>query len=155
MSMHLGDLQIYSLAFKSLEHIPKHYSAYGDNISPPLNWSKAPRNTREFALICYDPDAPYTYGFTHWVIYGIPPEITGIEEDKGKLFTEGVNSTGKMGYSGPAPPPGNGPHHYYFWLYALDKALALKPGLTRQELLDAIDNHILVQARFIGIYEEL
>ena len=80
----------------------------GSNVSPPLNWSKTPINTREFALICYNPDAPYTYGFTHWVIYGIPPEITGIEEDKGKLFTEGVNSTGKMGYSGPAPPPANG-----------------------------------------------
>ena len=88
------------------------------------------------------------------MIYGIPPEIDSIEEGEiNQTFTEGTNSTGKQGYSGPAPPPGHGLHHYYFWLYAIDKALDLKHGLTRQELLDAIDNHIIVQARHVGIYE--
>jgi Raf kinase inhibitor-like YbhB/YbcL family protein len=153
MKMHLGDLQIISPAFGSLRNIPKHFTTSGDNVSPPLNWMNAPENTKEFALICYDPDAPFTYGFTHWVVYGLPPEINGIEEGEGKTFTDGVNSTGGTGYSGPAPPPEHGPHHYYFWLYALDKALHLDPSLTRDELLDAIDEHIIVQARHVGIYE--
>ena len=154
MIMHYGDLQINSPAFGSLKNIPKHYTRAGDNVSPPLMWINASENTKEFALICYDPDAPVTYGFTHWVIYGIPPEIDSIEEGEiNQNFTEGTNSTGKQGYSGPAPPPGHGLHHYYFWLYAINKALDLKHGLTRQELLDAIDNHIIVQARHVGIYE--
>ena len=154
MTMHLGDLQINSPAFGSLKHIPKHYTSEGDNVSPPLMWINAPENTKEYALICHDPDAPYTYGYTHWVIYGIPPEIDSIKEGEvNKSFTEGANSAEELGYTGPAPPSGHGPHHYYFWLYALDEALNLKMGLTRQELLDAIDDHIIVQARHVGIYE--
>jgi Raf kinase inhibitor-like YbhB/YbcL family protein len=155
MKMHLGDLKIISPAFGSLRNIPKHYTTDGDNISPQLNWMDAPDNTKEFALICYDPDAPVTYGFTHWIVYGIPPEINSIGEGEGKNFTDGVNSTGETGYSGPAPPTGHGPHHYYFWLYALDQALNLDHGMTREELLDAIDEHILVQARHVGIYESI
>ena len=142
-----------SPAFGALRNIPKHFTTLGDNISPPLNWMNTPGNTREFVLICYDPDAPVTYGFTHWVLYGIPPETSGIKEGEGKTFTDGVNSTGGTGYLGPSPPPGHGPHHYYFWLYALDKALNLDPGLTREELLDIIDEHVIVQARYVGIYE--
>lgn len=153
LKMHLGNLQIMSPAFGTLRNIPKHFTTFGDNISPPLNWINAPEITKEFVLICNDPDAPVTYGFTHWVLYGIPPEINSIEEGEGKTFTDGVNSMGETGYSGPSPPPGHGPHHYYFWLYALDKALHLDPGLTREEVLYAIDDHIIVQARYVGIYE--
>lgn len=94
------------------------------------------------------------YGFTHWVMYGIPAGVTGIGKGKGKeAFTEGTTSYGEKGYGGPAPPPGNGPHHYYFWLYALDTALNLKSWLTREQLLNAIADHIIVQARLVGIYE--
>lgn len=153
MKMNLGDLQIRSPAFESLEHIPKRYVNDGDNLSPPLEWSNAPGDVQQFALVCYDPDAPYAHEYTHWVMYGIPPDVTSIAEGEGGAFTEGVNSGGQQGYSGPAPPPGNGPHHYYFWLYALDTALDLKPGLTREQLIDVIEDHIIVQARLVGIYE--
>jgi Raf kinase inhibitor-like YbhB/YbcL family protein len=154
MKKHLGDLRIDSSAFEPLGYIPKRYTPAGENISPPLAWINTPTDTKEFALICHDPDAPYTYGYTHWVLYGIPPEVTSIDEGQGKsVFTWGINSSGESGYTGPDPPQGHGPHHYYFLLYALDKALDLKPGLTRNELLNAIDEHITVQARYIGIYE--
>jgi Raf kinase inhibitor-like YbhB/YbcL family protein len=152
--MNLGDLRLSSPAFGPLGNIPKRYAYDGDNLSPPLEWSNAPADTREFALICFDPDAPLPYGFTHWVVYGIPADVTDIGEGEGKeAFTEGTTSYGERGYGGPDPPPGNGPHHYYFWLYALDTALNLKPGLTREQLLDAIADHIIVQARLVGIYE--
>lgn len=154
MKRHLGDLQITSPAFKNLEEIPKRFVSDGQNLSPPLEWNKVPEGAKELALLCFDPDAPYTYGYTHWVMYGIPPEVTNIAEGEGKkAFTEGMNSGGEQGYSGPAPPLGNGPHHYYFWLYALDTKLNLQPGLTREQLLDAIDDHIIEQARHVGIYE--
>jgi len=154
MALNLGDLQIHSPAFGFLDRIPERYVYGGDNISPPVKWSGAPQDTKEFALICHDPDAPLPYGFTHWVVYGIPADVTGIGESEGKnAFTEGITGYGEQGWGGPAPPPGHGPHHYYFWLYALDKALNLKPGLTREQLMDAIADHIIAQARFVGIYE--
>jgi len=154
MEMKLGDLRISSPAFGSLERIPERYVSAGDNISPPLKWNGVPADTQELALICHDPDAPFPYGFTHWVMYGIPTDGNGIGEGEGKqAFTEGTNSLGGQGYTGPAPPPGHGPHHYYFWLYALDTALNLKSGLTRKQLLDAIADHVTVQARLVGIYE--
>ena len=154
MALNLGDLQIRSPAFGFLDRIPERYVYDGDNISPPVKWSGAPQDTKEFALICHDPDAPLPYGFTHWVVYGIPADVTGIGEGEGKnAFTEGTTGYGEQGWGGPAPPLGHGPHHYYFWLYALDTALNLKPGLTREQLLDAIADHVTVQARLVGIYE--
>ena len=154
MALNLGDLRIRSPAFGPLESIPEHYVYDGDNVSPPVEWSGAPPDTKEFALICHDPDAPLPYGFTHWVVYGIPADVTGIGEGEGKeAFTEGTTGYGDQGWGGPAPPPGHGPHHYYFWLYALDKALNLKSGLTREQLLEAIADHVIVQARLVGIYE--
>ena len=51
------------------------------------------------------------------------------------------------------PPEGHGLHHYYFWLYALDKALGLKAGLDRDALLAAIEDHVIEQARFVGVYK--
>jgi Raf kinase inhibitor-like YbhB/YbcL family protein len=153
MKLNLGDLWIRSPAFGPLEKIPKRYVSDGDNISPPLEWGDIPTGTKELALILFDPDAPLPNGFTHWVMYGIPPEVTSIGEGEGKkAFTEGVTTGGEQGYDGPAPPPGHGPHHYYFWLYALDKSLDLKPGLTHEELIDAIADYITVQARLVGIY---
>ena len=154
MKRHLGDLQISSPAFGHLEQIPKRYVSDGDNLSPPLEWIDAPADTKQFALVCFDPDAPYAHAYTHWLMYGIPSDVTGIAEGEGKrAFTEGINSGGQQGYSGPAPPTGHGPHHYYFWLYALDTELDLKPGLTRKQLIDAIEDYITVQARIVGIYE--
>ena len=154
MALNLGDLHINSPAFGPLERIPERYVYDGDNISPPVEWSGAPPDTKEFALICHDPDAPLPYGFTHWVVYGIPADVTGIKEGEGKkVFTERTTGYGEQGWGGPAPPPGHGPHHYYFWLYALDTALNLKSGLTHEQLLDAIADYIIVQARLVGIYE--
>lgn len=152
--MNPGDLRLSSPAFEPLRHIPKRYAYDEDNLSPPLEWSNAPAGTREFALICFDPDAPLPYGFTHWVMYNIPADVAGIGEGKGKqAFTEGTTDYGEQGYGGPAPPPGHDPHHYYFWLYALDTVFNLKPGLSREQLLDAIADHIIEQARLVGIYE--
>ena len=154
MQLNLGNLRIGSPAFESLGRIPKRYAGDGENVSPPLAWSGTPDGTGQFALVCYDPDAPLAQGFTHWVVYGIPADVTTLSEgQKADSFTPGVNSMGQQGYTGPLPPQGHGQHHYYFNLYALDSSVQLKPGLTREQLLDAIEGHILVQARLVGIYE--
>jgi Raf kinase inhibitor-like YbhB/YbcL family protein len=154
MSLKLGNLRIASPAFQPLGRIPKRYAGDGENKSPPLEWSGAPAGTQQFALICHDPDAPLPDGFTHWVVYGIPGPTTKLAE--GQLptaFVAGVNGTGQPGYTGPYPPTGHGPHHYYFWVFALDTKTNLEPGMNRNQLLDAIKTHVLEQARLVGIYE--
>jgi len=153
MGLNIKDLRIGSPAFTNLERIPKRYTSDGENISPPLEWSGLPSGTLQLALICHDPDAPLPYGFTHWTIYNIEPSVTQLAEAGGSKFTQGINSAKQLGYTGPAPPRGHGLHHYYFWLYALDRELNLKPGLNREQLLEAIANHALEQARLVGIYE--
>ena len=153
MELRLKDLEITSPAFSALGNIPQRYTSDGENISPALKWSKIPPETKELALICHDPDAPLPWGFTHWVIYNIPADITEIEEAGGDLFTAGTNTAGSKGYTGPAPPSGHGAHYYYFWLYALDRSLELQAGLNREELLHAIADSVIAQARLVGIYE--
>jgi len=153
VKLRMGTLKLSSRAIEPLGRIPDRHSGYGDNISPALQWSGAPNGTKEFALICHDPDAPLPRGFTHWVIYGMPPDTTGIAERGGGTFTQGPNGTGKSEYFGPMPPEGHGLHHYYFWLYALDKALGLKAGLDRDALLPAIEDHVIEQARLVGVYK--
>lgn len=151
--MNIKDLRIHSPVFTSLEPIPKRYTSDGENTSPPLEWSGIPSGTQQLAIICHDPDAPSPFGFTHWLLYNIPPIIHQIAVGSSGTFTEGVNSAKQSGYTGPAPPKGHGIHHYYFWLYALDTELDLKPGLQREQLLDAIADHVIEQARLVGIYE--
>lgn len=154
MSLRLGNFKIVSSAFGPSGRMEKKYGGDGGNVSPPLEWSGAPKGTKGFALICHDPDAPLPHGFTHWVVYGIPASLTKLDEgQKPGIFVAGVNDSGKPGYMGPYPPNGHGVHHYYFWIYALDEDLKLKAGLGRAELLDAISGHILEQARTMGTYE--
>lgn len=153
MKLNIKDLRVSSAAVAPLDRLPDRYTSTGENISPPITWTGVPPNTQQLALICYDPDAPLARGFTHWILYGISPEVSAIAADGGSGFTEGKNSMDGLGYTGPAPPPGHGLHHYYFWLYTLDTALELAPGLDREQLLDAIAPHIIEQARLVGTYE--
>ena len=153
MKLRLKDLEISSPVFSALETIPKRYTSDGENVSPALQWSKIPPETKQLALICHDPDAPLPLGFTHWTLYNISPSVTEIAEGEGKKYTEGVNSAGSNGYTGPAPPSGHGVHHYYFWLYALNQSLDLAPGLSREQLLEAIADSVTAQARLVGTYQ--
>ncbi|MGB3299805.1 MAG: YbhB/YbcL family Raf kinase inhibitor-like protein [Phormidesmis sp.] len=153
MELKLKELEITSSAFASLGAIPKRYTSEGENISPPLQWRKVPPETKQLVLICHDPDAPLPKGFTHWVLYNIPPEVTEIAAGGGSEFTQGANTKEETGYTGPAPPPGHGPHHYYFWLYALNDEMDLGPGWARKDLIEAIEPHVIAQARLVGTYE--
>ncbi len=146
-------LTVTSSAFGSGEKIPKKYSGEGEDISPPLSWSGAPEGTKEFAIICDDPDAPMAEPFVHWVAYNISADRTSFEEGKSQGATDGKNDFGKTGYGGPMPPPGHGVHHYHFKVYALDTNLGLEPGITKKELLDAMEGHILAEGELVGTYE--
>ncbi len=149
------EFQISSSVFKNGEMIPRKYCCDGINISPPLNWNDPPANTKSFALINDDPDAPVG-DWVHWIIYNIPKETREFKEDASskKLLPngslEGKNDWGKNSYSGPCPPSGT--HRYFFKLYALDNLLNAKEGLTKKQLLSLMNGHILAQTEIIGKY---
>ena len=151
-------MEISSAAFEDESTIPRRYACNGENISPPLSWSEAPADTVSFALIVDDPDAPMgTY--VHWVLYDLPADTTALQEriPTEKILSngakQGFNSSRKIGYTGPCPPSGT--HRYYFKLYALNAAVGAEPGLTKEQLLEKIEDHILAQAQVMGTYSHL
>lgn len=125
------------------------HTAEGGNTPPTLIVEGVPENVVELALICHDPDAPRPHGWTHWVVYGIPPTVTEIGPDN--QFRTGPNGSGDYSYFGCRPPIGHGVHHYYFHLYALGTTVEGAP--TREEFLDRYAGDILAQARWVGMYE--
>ena len=153
-------MNISTTAFDHNGKIPKRYTGDGEDLSPQLSWSGVPDGTVELALICDDPDAPTPQPWVHWVIYKIPASATSLSEKipaKDSLTDpagarQGKNSWGTVGYRGPAPPKGP-VHHYHFKLYALDAALTLSAGATKDQILAAMKGHILAEAEVVGTYQ--
>jgi Raf kinase inhibitor-like YbhB/YbcL family protein len=149
-------MEITSSSFKQEDMIPAKYTCDGQNISPPLAWSGTPKETKSFALICDDPDAP-AGTWVHWVIFDIPanvnflPEKVSKQEEIAGLGKKGKNSSRRYGYDGPCPTGGT--HRYYFKLYALDTMLNLNAGLSKEDLLKAMKGHILAEAQLMGRYK--
>ena len=119
--------------------VASKFGCTGDNVSPALAWANAPVGTRSFAVTLTDLDA---HGFWHWVIYNIPATVTALASGAGDLTqhiapagsAQGVNSFGELGYGGPCPPPGGGPHRYRISVFALpvDTLDAPQPAYARQ-----------------------
>jgi Raf kinase inhibitor-like YbhB/YbcL family protein len=149
--LNVAELKLRSPSLEYHKRIPEKFTGDGEDVSPALEWTGVPDGTRAFAVVCHDPDAPLVDGFTHWVAYGIGGDATGLPEGGGNAML-GVNSAGEAKYMGPAPPPDHGNHHYYFWVYALDAPLDLPAGLTRRRLHEAIEDHVIEQARLVGTY---
>ncbi|MFN8412270.1 MAG: YbhB/YbcL family Raf kinase inhibitor-like protein [Anaerolineales bacterium] len=150
----VASFEIKSPVFQEGETIPEIYSCQGINISPPLTWSNIPDGTQSFTLIVDDPDAP---GGTwiHWVLFNLPASAHELHEniptseqlENGGI--QGVASSGR-GYRGPCPPSGT--HHYYFTLYAVDTLLTLDAKANKEQILVAMEGHILGKAQLIGLY---
>ncbi|HEX9700972.1 MAG TPA: YbhB/YbcL family Raf kinase inhibitor-like protein [Acidobacteriota bacterium] len=150
-------LELRSSAFSHEGKIPTEYTADGRDISPPLSWSGAPEATQSLALIVDDPDAPDPANprttWVHWVLYNLPPSVTGLARDGDELpegAREGLNDWGRTGYGGPAPPIGR--HRYFHKLYALATVLPDLHQPSKEELLKAMEGHVLASAELIGTY---
>jgi hypothetical protein len=148
-----------SSAFVDNGVIPRTYSCDGASTSPPLAWSGTPGGVQEFALIVDDPDAPVQGGFTHWVAYDIAEDTTALAAGYGAgpsllpiTGKQGSNGGGRLGYTGPCPPPGDAAHHYDFRLYALDAPLGLPAGKSKADVLAAMQGHIIGEAELVGLY---
>jgi Raf kinase inhibitor-like YbhB/YbcL family protein len=149
-------LKISSSAFSEGEMIPARYTCDGSDVSPDLSWSGVPKAAKSLALICDDPDAPMGT-WVHWVLFNIPADAVGLPAEiasSAKLENgarHGTNDFRRLGYGGPCPPGGT--HRYFFKLYALDTELKLDSGITKAQLVEAIQGHILAEAQLMGKYK--
>jgi len=150
------EIKITSSSFENSEFIPKKYTCDSTNVSPPLEWTNVPSETKNIALICDDPDAPMDT-WVHWVLYNIPPNVQNLPENipPTKVLEDGTtqecNDFHKIGYGGPCPPGGT--HRYFFKIYAHDTELNLEPGKTKAELLKSMEGHILAEGQLMGKYK--
>ncbi|BDZ47202.1 YbhB/YbcL family Raf kinase inhibitor-like protein [Naasia aerilata] len=150
MALFIDKLQISSPDVPNLDLFPVEFTADGGNSVPRLEFSGPPEGTVEYAVILHDPDAPLPQGFTHWVVYGISPDATSLDLAAPGV-RQGPNGAGATQYYGPQPPVGHGLHHYYFWIYALSRAVEGSPN--REEFLAEYGDSILEQARTVGHWQ--
>lgn len=148
---------VSSPSFQNGEEIPKKFTCEGADVSPELEFISPPANAQSFAIIADDPDAPVGT-WTHWVLFDLPAETRSLPENVAKVDEvptggrQGRNDFKKIGYGGPCPPAGKA-HRYFFKVYALDKKLNLKPGASRQEVEEAMKDHVLASAEWMGKFQ--
>ena len=130
---------------KAAGNFAKNPNCTGQNVSPALQWVNAPANTKSFAIIWDDQAGRAGLGVSHAVIYGIPARTTSLPEGAlggaptGGQFVAGRNTLG-MHWIGPCSPRGNAPQHYVMTMIATSlEPSDLPPGLTRAELLKALE----------------
>lgn len=149
-------MKLSSEAFKHNGSIPSKYTCQGLDINPPLEFIDVPPNAKSLALIMDDPDVPERIRkdrlWVHWVAFNIDPKTRKVEEGAPSLGTLGQNTGGMNRYMGPCPPDKE--HRYFIKLYALDTQLNVREGVSKEELLKAMDGHILAQAELMGRYEK-
>lgn len=155
--------RLSSSAFEDGKVMPTKYAHQGvlggQNVSVPLKWENPPAETKSFTLSCIDPH-PVARNWVHWFVINIPKDTRELSE--GASLTGGMprnckelyNSYGELGYGGPEPPKGSGPHPYEFTLYALNvERLDLGANTSLSAFLKAIDEKVLMAAKIIGIFE--
>jgi Raf kinase inhibitor-like YbhB/YbcL family protein len=158
-----NQFRLTSPAFGDGQPIPKQYTADGPGESPPLRWSGMPAGTQQMVLVVDDPDAAkHTDGkaYVHWVIYGLAPDLSGLPQGVPSAqqiiapvaADQGLNSRRQMGYTPPAPPAHDPPHHYHFRLFALNQPVPMQPGMDASQVLTAIRGHVLAEADLTGVY---
>ncbi len=136
--------------------------AGGRDRSPHLAWRGFPTGTASFAVTCYDPGAPTPSGFWHWAVCDIPAETAelpaGAGDPDGAALPEGAlalpNDAGIRQYLGAAPPEGNGVHHYYFVVHAVDvPKIGVGKDATPAFLGFNLSGHTLARAMLVPVYE--
>jgi Raf kinase inhibitor-like YbhB/YbcL family protein len=147
----VAEFELTSAAFASGQPIPQKHTCEGEDVSPPLAWSGVPEGTASLALVVDDPDAP-SGTFTHWLAWAIDPAAGGIGEGEAAPV-EGQNDFGSVGWRGPCPPPGHGPHRYFFRLHALEAEPDVVAGAGKEDVERALEDRAIAVAELVGTYE--
>ena len=106
--------------FMGKAHEFQGFGCTGEDKSPQLSWSGAPKDTKAFAVFAYDPDAPTGSGWWHWQLINIPADVTSLatgtgKKDPAKLPKGSMqmrNDYGAHAFGGACPPEGDGAHRY-------------------------------------------
>ena len=149
----MSNFTLESKAFENGGIIPRKYGYKNGNNSPPLKINNVPANTSSLALIMDDPDAMDAVGkvWVHWILWNINSDTTELNENSIPAeCVEGETDFGEIGYGGPAPPDKE--HTYIFKLYALDKRLDVAKGSTKNQIEEAMKNHIIAETKLEGRY---
>ncbi|WP_408095857.1 YbhB/YbcL family Raf kinase inhibitor-like protein [Peredibacter sp. HCB2-198] len=157
------DFTLTSSSLTPGQSVPNHFifdglGCHGDNVSPALEWSGAPDETKSFAVTVFDPDAPTDHGWWHWAVVNIPVTVTSLEEGASNNRTlpkeaiEVMTDFNKTGYGGPCPPRGDKPHRYIFTVHALRKELDVKPNTNGVSIEKKIEANSLARASFTVQY---
>jgi Raf kinase inhibitor-like YbhB/YbcL family protein len=149
----MAGMELRSPSFGDHQPIPARHAKDHDNLSPALVWTGVPEQAVELAVLCEDPDAPRGI-FIHWVLAGLEPTATGLAEGEHPGgAVEGRNDFGEEGYSGPMPPVGDGPHRYFFRVYAASGPLDLVAGASADNLRRALEGKELASGTLVGTYQ--
>ncbi len=140
------------------EQVFNSFGCSGQNVSPALVWSGAPKGTKSLAVSMYDPDAPTGSGFWHWWVVNIPADATSLPKGAGggtglpAGALQGRNDFGPVGYGGPCPPPGK-PHRYQITVFALDvDKLDVDQSASAAVFGFNAHAHALAKATLTGLY---
>ena len=155
----MGALKVGSLAFADHAPIPARYTADGEGVSPPLQWSGVPANAQSLVLIVEDADAPTPHPLVHAIAVDLAPADASLPEgaidgsgDKDNEVREGRNSYLMAGWLPPDPPPGHGVHRYAFQLFALGPGEPFDGTPGRDEVVEAVRERGLASGLLIGTY---
>ncbi len=150
-------IRVTSSAFEDGGTLPVRFTADGDGVSPPLAWSDLPAATRQVLVVVEDPDIPAPQPFIH-LIAVLDAGVSSVPEGAlgaGSSARLGKHSMGGTGWLPNDPPPGHGPHHYLFQVFALDQAIDWddKPG--KDEVKAALKDAVIAKGVLVGVYERV
>ena len=153
-------LQIAIPAVKPGGVLPANYTVDGRNLSPAISWSAGPPSTRSYVLVLQDPDAHTPESAVHWLVYALPPGIVSLPRGLHNVAdpshplgsAQGRNYHDTFGYSGPHPPVGDPPHHYHFQVFALDRAVRVRPGADFTAVERAMEGHVVARGELVATY---
>ena len=161
-------IRAFSLTSESLvdggqlarEQVSGILGAGGSDISPQLNWSGFPAQTRSFTVSMFDPDVPTASGFWHWAVANLPATVTDLPAGAGdgRDLPGGAitlaNDAGYRRYLGPATPPGNGPDRYFLVVHAVDvEKLEVSETSTPAYVEFLLFSHAIARATTYGTFE--
>ena len=154
------EIVVRSSAFADGGPIGPRYTADGQGISPPLEWSGVPVDAQSLVLLVEDADSPTPEPLVHAIAYNIPAGAGMLEE--GALPSTDHPSEGilmgrasdlRTDYLPPDPPRGHGRHQYAFQLFALSAPLNFGTPPGRSDVVEALREQAVAKGVLIGTYE--
>ena len=137
-----------------MEQVYKGYGCNGGNKAPEISWTNAPANTKSYAIICHDPDAPRPTGWYHWLMVNIPLSVNSYKGQIPAGALETITDFETTGYGGACPPVGHGVHRYNFTVYALDvEKLDVNKDTKPTEVEKLVISHAVAKSTITGLFE--